>query len=319
MPEQSPKACVILLGMGGPSSLADIRRFLINIFSDRSIIRLPGGALLQKPFAHMIAALRTKKVQAHYDMIGGSSPLLKWTESQLGHIEKLMRPEIAKFRGYVGMRYFHPLTEVAVRQAYDDGYRVMYFLPMYPQYCRATTGSSFEAVSRALRGLGGVTPIFIKDFHDHPGYITLLREYIDRHIQPDETLLFSAHSIPQKFVDEGDPYVDQVRRTAALAAGKRVYHVSFQSRTGPVNWVGPDTVGESKRLLGEGHRLFIVPISFVCDHIETLYEIDIELPEILRRQGVEPSIRRMPMFNDDPRFGEALADLVRERMVTHAR
>lgn len=315
----SDKWCVILLAMGGPDSPEAVKEYIRNIFSDRSIIRLPGGPVLQKPLARLIAQLRYKKVRQHYGLIGGSSPLLKWTEAQKNQLEKLLRPSLPDFCSYVGMRYYHPYTQEAIVRAYADGFRRMCFIPMYPQYSKATTGSSFEAAGKTLRSMPDAQSTFIKDFHDDPAYVALLRKYIFDNIRPDETLLFSAHSLPQKFVDEGDPYVDQIRRTAALAAGTREYFVSFQSRTGPVKWVGPDTIAETRRLLTERQGgLFIVPIAFVCDHIETMYEIDIELKGL-----VEPAqaarIRRMPMFNDDPAFAQILADLVRERISQHAR
>ncbi len=212
---------------------------------------------------------------------------MKWTESQAVHLERIMRvdsnPSSAR---YVGMRYYQPYIESAIRQAYADGFRRFCFVPMYPQYCRATTGSSFESAAKTLKSLNGVETSFVKDFHQDPAYIGLLRKYIADNIRADETLLFSAHSIPQTFVDDGDPYVEQVKRTASLAAADRKYlSVSFQSRTGPVQWVGPDTVAETRRLLATKKAdLFVVPISFVCDHIETLYEIDIELKGMLRRR-----------------------------------
>jgi len=313
----SKKTCAILLSMGGPRAIDDIQAYLYNIFSDRTLIQLPGGALLQKPFAALISRLRKKKVQHHYSLIGGGSPLLQWTEAQGRHLEKELADTLPDFKTYAGMRYFHPTIKEALVEAYKDGYRRMIMLPMYPQYSLATTGSSFEVAKKELRLFPDVEPIFIKDFHDLPGYTELLKTYIDENIAPEDTLLFSAHSLPQKFVEEGDPYVDQVRQTAQLAAGDREYFVSFQSRTGPVEWVGPDTIDETKRLLTErSGNLFVVPISFVCDHIETLYEIDIELKELLGDNGTR--IRRMPMFNDDPRLARALAALVKKEVQTHA-
>lgn len=310
------KTCAILLSMGGPDSIDDIQEYLYNIFSDRTLIQLPGGALLQRPFAALISRLRKKKVQAHYSLIGGSSPLLKWTESQARHLESLLGKDIPGFKAYPGMRYFHPTINEAIHDAYKDGFRRMIMLPMYPQYSLATTGSSFEEAKKVLKLFTDVEPLFIQDFHQQTDYIALMQQYIRANIGPDDTLLFSAHSLPQKFVDSGDPYVDQVRRTASLTAGVREHFVSFQSRTGPVEWVGPDTIDEARRLLAERPgNLFVVPISFVCDHIETLYEIDIELKELLGDEGHR--IRRMPMFNDDPKLAEALAACIRDERRDH--
>ncbi len=313
------QTCVILLGMGGPNTLSDVREYLYNIFSDRTLIRLPGGVLLQKPFAAMISALRCGKVRSHYELIGGGSPLLKWTRAQADRIERIIASDHPGFRSFVGMRYFHPKIDRAIHEAYAAGFRKMIFLPMYPQYSIATTGSSFATAAKTLKRYPDVTAEFIKDFHDHQAYIRLLRDYIDAGIEPGETLLFSAHSLPKKFVDEGDPYVNQIYETARLAAGDREHHVAFQSRTGPVEWVGPDTVDECRRLLQERQGgLFVVPVAFVCDHIETLYELDIELPHLIG-EPAQGRLRRMEMFNDDRRFAEALAGLVSERMDDRAR
>ncbi len=304
------KAGVVLLAMGGPDSTDDVPEYLYNIFSDRNIIRLPGGRLLQKPFAKMISKRRSEKVKEHYNLIGGGSPLLGWTNAQRELLEKNLAELTHPMPCYVGMRYFRPTTEQAIRQAYEDGCRQLLFVPMYPQYCRATTGSSFMQAEEILEGYDDVEAVWVRDYHDNEDYVTLLREYISGNIAGDETLLFSAHSIPQSFVDDGDPYVDQVKKTAKMAADGREYFLSFQSRSGPVAWVGPDTVDETKRLTAEGRKLFVVPISFVCDHIETLYEIDIELRELT---GAGDRIRRMPMFNDDARFARMLTRLVTER------
>ncbi len=309
MSVSSNKPCVILLAMGGPATIDDVPEYLFNIFSDRHIIKLPGGPLAQKPFARMISKRRAPSVQEHYREIGGGSPLMKWTEAQRDNIVREFENAGTPLPCYIGMRYVEPFTDQVIAEAYRDGCRRMIFLPMYPQFCRATTGSSFAVAKTTLKKYRDVEPVFIDDFHDNEVYVGLLKDYIDSNIRDDETLLYSAHSIPQKFVDDGDPYVDQVRKTAAAAAGDREYFLSFQSRTGPVKWVGPETIAETTRLVQEGLRPFVVPISFVCDHIETLHEIDIELKEVT---GAGDRLRRMPMFNDDPRFGRMLANLIRE-------
>ena len=311
MSVNSEKYCVILLGMGGPDSLGDVKPFLYNIFSDREIIHLPGGMLFQKLFAKLISSLRYKNTQKNYSKIGNSSPLLKWTESQKENIEFIISPIAPGFEAFIGMRYFNPLIKESIEKAVAAGFKKIIFLPMYPHYCRATTGSSFAKAKHALKKHSDIDTLFIDDFHKNEKYISLLKKYIDDNIQSDETLLFSAHSIPQKFVDEGDPYVNQVKTTASLTAGERDYFLSFQSKTGHVKWVGPDTIEETKRLIQNGRKLFIVPISFVCDHIETLFELDIELKEIIGSEHAD-KIRRMPMFNDDRNFGTILADLVLE-------
>jgi ferrochelatase len=312
MSESNPKTALILLAMGGPEKTSDIKQYLYNIFSDRSIIKLPGGNFLQKPFARLISQLRYKKVQAHYNLIGGGSPLLKWTDAQRENIEFTLAPVMPGFKCYIGMRYFKPTIKFAIENAIEDGFKNLCFLPLYPQYCKATTGSSFEEAEKILKKYDGVEATYISDFHDNNDYISLIKNYINQNIEPGETLLFSAHSIPQEFVDDGDPYVEQTKKSVAMASGDREYFLSFQSRSGPVIWVGPDTVETVKELLQDKtKKLFIVPISFVCDHIETLYEIDIELEQILG-DIAKNRIRRMPMFNDDKNFGSILSKLVLE-------
>ena len=314
--EKENKIAVILLGMGGPNNISDIKEFLYNIFSDRNIIKLPGGTLFQKPFAKLISNLRTKKVQAHYNLIGGNSPLLSWTEAQANNIEFNLKNSFPNLKCFIGMRYFHPLIEDSITKALSEGFTDFCFLPMYPQFSFGTTGSSFDVIKMTLRNKNKTNRLLINDFHDNQGYISLLNQYINNNISESDTLLFSAHSIPQTFVDDGDPYVEQTKTTARLAAGKRKYYLSFQSRTGPVKWVGPDTVKEVNRLLNRNNsNLFIVPISFVCDHLETLYELDIELKNFVDKKN-RARIKRMPMFNDDPKFSKILADIIKDRIIS---
>lgn len=310
---------VILLSMGGPDKIADVKQFLFNIFSDRTIIRLPGGRLFQKPFARFISSRRSKHVEENYRKIGGGSPLLKWTQIQADILQDHLAKTIPGSRCFVGMRYFQPTIEKAILQARRENIKHLVLLPMYPHYSMTTTGSSFSVAREIMAGLPELRATFIEDIHDRGFYISLLRDYISSHIGPDDTLLFSAHSIPRRFVDEGDPYVDQVRKTAHMAADGREHFVAFQSRTGPVKWVGPDTIDETKRLLSErSGNLFLVPISFVCDHIETLYEIDMDLKQILGDE-MASRLKRMPMFNDDCRLGKGLAELVLNEVCENAR
>lgn len=308
------KTRVMLLAMGGPRTTSDVCRYLYNVFSDRMLIRLPGGAVFQQPFARIVSMLRCKSVARNYARIGGGSPMLHWTQAQARLIEAELKEIIPGVRCDVAMRYTDPSIADAICEAHRAGAHRLVFLPMYPQYCIATTGSNIAEIKRTLRDFPEITPVYINDFHDHPAYIDVLRKYIICNVREDELLVFTAHAVPQRLVDEGDPYVDQVRRTAELAANGREYVVTFQSRTGPVRWVGPDTLDEIPRLVNdEGRKLFLIPVSFVCDHIETLFELDIDLRERLGEQ-VMSRVRRMPMFNDDPAFAKALAQIVIDKV-----
>jgi ferrochelatase len=193
---------------------------------------------------------------------------------------------------------------------------------MYPHYCLATTGTALTVVADVLRkSASGLSIDFIPDFHNHHGYITLLRSRIKRAFSQTEPgaktqLLFSAHSIPESIRRGGDPYIKQIERTCQLASEGYDYLLSYQSATGPVKWVGPDTLVTIDRLAADGiEQLVIVPISFVSDNIETLYDIDIVMQKRCLQLGMRPLLRA-PMFNGEPDFVEFVSGLVRERMVT---
>ena len=191
---------------------------------------------------------------------------------------------------------------------------------MYPQYCRATTGTALDEVLDWIEDTDAdITLSIIDDWHDRSAYIDLLRQRIDAAFEQFDKsaapkVIFSAHAVPQKLAASGDPYVTRIKETAALAGDGYDYLVTFQSRTGPVSWVGPDTLKTVRSLARKGVTdMIIVPISFVSDHIETLYEIDIELKEAALKAGVKNFVR-IESFNDDARFGDMLADLIEEKI-----
>jgi ferrochelatase len=192
-------------------------------------------------------------------------------------------------------------------------------LPLYPQYSGATTGSSFADLDRALQAGGHTLEVArVESFCDDAVYLDALagkvREGLAAAGTPGACVVFSAHSLPQRMVDEGDPYEQQVRRTVAGVVerlGLERWHLGFQSRSGPVRWLEPEVVALLERLIAGGERrLVIVPVSFVSDHIETLHEIDLRMRPHCLAQGAEICVRA-PSLNDDPRFTEALAGIVR--------
>ena len=186
-PDAGRKSCAILLSMGGPESTGDVKQYLRNIFSDRTLIRLPGGRLFQKPFAHLISNLRRKKGEGHDNPIGGGSPLLRWTEAQARMIEDILKGSEPGFRCFSGMRYFKPYIEEVIREAVNDGFQHITFMPLYPQYSTATTGSSFDVARKVLKNHPDITATFINDFHDDEAYTTLLNDYIEKNIAEGET------------------------------------------------------------------------------------------------------------------------------------
>ncbi|MEC4685677.1 MAG: ferrochelatase [Nitrospirota bacterium] len=312
------KTGVILLNLGGPDSPGAVRPFLYNLFSDRDIIPL-GPAFMQKPLAWLISGLRAKRTKEAYAQIGGASSILRITGQQADTLREALRGE-GDFSVYVGMRYWHPFIEDSVRQACKDGIRRLIGLSLYPHYSRATTGSTREQFGRAA-GKFGLESTFISSWYDHPLYIDALVETIRMELKGHETdgvhLLFSAHSLPVSFIEEGDPYVNEIKGTVKavirrLRTGMPVvppYHISYQSKSGPVKWLEPSTDEVIVELAGKGvRRIVVVPVSFVSDHMETLYEIDILYRGLAEKHGME--LGRVESLNTRPLFISTLKDLV---------
>src|SRR6266567_649216 len=288
------KTAVLLLQMGGPDSLDAVEPFLLNLFSDREIIRI-GPAFLQPLIARFIARRRAPKVERYYERIGGKSPIRKLTEAQARALEERLGPE---FRCFVAMRYWRPSTVEALAAIKKEGISRIVALSLYPHYSRATTGSSINELKRVLAEAGAQFEVsYIDRFYDHPLYISALAGRIEEGLatfaERDKVeLVFSAHSLPRSFIDQGDPYLAHIEETVRLV----------MERLGEVDY----------HLAAHGSKnLLMVPLSFVSDHIETLYEIDIQYGEEARALGID-NFRRSPSLNDAPLFIGCLADLVLE-------
>jgi ferrochelatase len=302
---------VLLLNLGGPDSLEAVQPFLYNLFSDRDIIQLP----FQKAFAKFLSLVRSPKVRKRYARIGGKSPILDITLKQALALEE----HLEGYKSYVGMRYWHPTIEEALWQVKEDGVEELVVLPLYPHYTRATTGSCLKELARVKENIGAeFKESRIESFYDNPGYLDTLAGKVRKGLSGFEDpgrvqVVFSAHSIPQKFVDEGDPYIDHIRGTVDgvwKRVGEMGWHLAYQSRTGPVKWVGPGLGETLKELAERGHRdVLVVPVSFVSDHIETLYELDIQYREYAESLGIE-NFRRTESLNTSERFIDALAGMV---------
>jgi ferrochelatase len=318
---------VIMLNLGGPDSLQAIRPFLYNLFSDREIIRL-GPPFLQKPLAWLISTLRSKKTAAMYSKIGGKSPILDITTAQAEALENVLNTDVRasntplQFKVYTGMRYWHPFMKDTVNKIVEDGVKRLIVLTLYPHYSKATTGSSVDDFKRAIKG-SDINIDYIEEWYDFPAYIDSLTDLIaggaEKFRGSDFEILYSAHSLPQSFIDEGDPYLDHIKRTIEKVnerLAKEPYnitgpkwHLSFQSKTGPVKWLEPSTEDTINKLSKEGcGNLFVVPISFVSDHIETLYEIDIQYKELAEEKGI--NLKRCVSLNTSDKFIYALKELI---------
>lgn len=311
------KIGVVCFQLGGPDSLDAVGPFLYNLFCDPDIIPLPLGGLLRKPLARFITWRRMDHVRHAYEEIGGRSPIGLLTERQALALERALEPH-ADARVVVAMRYWHPFTKEAVSQLHDFPYDELVLLPLYPQYSRATTGSSLNEWKRCFQPDG--RPVhMVQHFFSHPQYIGALAEKIALSLAHFEdpakaTLLFSAHGLPVSFIERGDPYQKQVEETVRLVMEKGKWanrHIlCYQSKVGRQRWLEPSLLDTLETCAQSGQRqLLICPVAFVTEHIETLHEINIEAREKAGRLGIE-RFEMVPALNDSPLFISCLADLV---------
>jgi ferrochelatase len=322
------KVGVVLFQLGGPDSLAAVRPFLYNLFSDPDILNLPFGPLLRKPLARFISLTRSGHASHGYAEIGNRSPILPLTQRQALALDAALRPHVEP-RVVIAMRYWHPFTHEAVRRLQAATLDEIVLLPLYPQYSQATTGSSLNEWNRRYDGFR--TPVrLVREFYAHPLYIDALVERISLTLKrfgpaaPAVHLLFSAHNLPLSFVLRGDPYQKQIEETVRLVTARgaemaaegqlaqwpRAHSLCYQSKVGRQKWLEPSLNATLSRLAAEGVRhLAVVPIAFVTEHIETLYEINREARARAGKLGIE-QLEMMPALGDSPKFIAALADLV---------
>lgn len=324
-----PKTAILMLNMGGPKTTDEVHEYLLRIMTDRDMIQLP----VQGTLGPYIAKRRTPEVQKKYSEIGGGSPILKWTDLQ-GNLlcKKLDRvsPETGPHKHYIAFRYANPLTEETLEKIENDQVERVVIFSQYPQYSCATTGSSFNAIYRYFKERPlrkGCQWSVIDRWPTHPLLVKTVAERIRtelREFSPDEQknvmILFSAHSLPLKAVNRGDPYPSEVGATVQAVMNELGYcnpfNLVWQSKVGPLPWLAPFTDDALKGYVKQGRKNFIlVPIAFVNEHIETLHEMDIEYCKDLGKELGDVKIRRAAAPNDHPLFIEALTDIV----VTHLR
>ncbi len=318
------KAGVALLNMGSPASPGDVRRFMRELFLDIEMFEFPGERFVRPLFAALISTLRTGRVRQRYRVLGGTSPLLQLTRKQATGLEAALLE-----RGYdvpveVCMRYSRPFSSEAVERLRARGVGEIIGLPLYPQFSHSTSGSSLLALTKAIQDhCPGLPHTEVTHWCDHPDYHSALaRRILARRgaMTGEEVvgLLLVAHSVPERFVLRGDPYVEQVERTVTgvlevLNGESREpipWMLAYQSQVGPIKWVGPTVLQALDAMLADGVRSVIVaPVSFVSDHLETLYDIDLQY----RRQALElgfERFERIESLNAGDDFLSVLADLV---------
>lgn len=321
------RTAVVLFQLGGPDSLDAVEPFLFNLFSDPDIIDFPFARLAREPLARLMARRRAGKVRDHYAEIGGRSPIIELTQSQAVALESELAATLPA-QVLVAMRYWHPLTADAVAQIRRSEVDQLVLLPLYPQYSRVTTGSSVNEWNRRFHASRNRLPVtLVERFYNHSLYLDAVVEQINRALARFPAcpaaggagarvhLLFSAHGIPESIIRAGDPYQRETEETVCLVRERGGWplpaSLCYQSKVGPGRWLGP-MLHESLQALraaGSAHVL-VIPVSFVTEHIETLFEIGIEARQLAAELGFE-QFEMMPALNDSPIFIRALADLVR--------
>nr|WP_298690690.1 ferrochelatase [uncultured Dongia sp.] len=320
----SRRIAIVLFNLGGPDRPAAVKPFLFNLFNDRNIIDLPN------PFRWALAKLiahRRGPVATHvYDQIGGGSPILPNTQAQATALEAAL-PDIGEVKTFIAMRYWHPFTEDTVRAVKDWAPDEIVLLPLYPQFSTTTTASSLRVWETTARKIGlKARQHALCCYPDEPGFVTALSEITRQAIGRAEAevpgkvpaIIFSAHGLPQKIVDKGDPYVAQVETTVGaavkqLALDPAQWVIAYQSRVGPLKWVGPSTDEMITVYAKEGRPIVIVPVAFVSEHSETLVELDIEYRHLATSNGAAAFVRA-PTVATHPAFIEGLARLSRQAL-----
>ena len=306
------RTAVVLMNLGGPANQDEVEPFLANLFSD--VIRFPWGTFGAGALGRWIAGRRKLHAQRMYQQIGGGSPILAETQAQARALEALLGDG---YHVICAMRYSAPMIEEVKRElntANGPWDRVV-ALPLFPQYSFATTRSCHR-VWQAGEALNDSTT-FIGPFHKHPDYIgsitDLIRETLAGQDDPAAIhIVFSAHSVPVSYIRRGDVYQTQIQETVdrVMAGLPNPHSLAYQSRIGPVKWLGPAMLQHIPDLARQGiRRVAVVPIAFTCEHLETLYELDILIRDIALEAGIT-SYLRVPAPGVHLRFIRALADIV---------
>ncbi len=296
---------VVLLNLGGPQHLGDVRPFLLNLFNDRDIIRF-GPAFLQPFIARAIVGLRLREVQGRYREIGGGSPILRESAAQAAALRRGLREAGRGEKVVLCFRYTRPRAAGLLRSLKAQGIRRLLPVTLYPHDCRATTGSSLGELGREASAAGLEMLPGVLHYATDPDYLASLEANLRATLAqaPEATVVFSAHSLPVKQIQAGDPYEREIRATVEalkdrLGAIPGGYRLGYQSKVGPVKWLSPAL----ETVLGElaGRDVVVMPVSFVGEHIETLHELDIQYREVAGKLGVGRYLR-VPAPGTHPAF-----------------
>jgi len=293
------KKAIILFNLGGPDSPAAVQPFLFNLFNDPAIISLPG--IFRYPLAKFISKKRTPVAKAIYAEMGGKSPILEETQAQADAIEKTLKKENDDYKCFIVMRCWNPRAVDVIKKVKEFNPQQTILLPLYPQYSSATSGSSIKEWFDVCKqeNINTETKIICcypteKDFI--LAYANLIKDKINLNKLSDTTLIFSAHGLPENKIKRGDPYQWQVENTVEhlvkkLSIKNLNYILSYQSRVGPLKWIGPSTETIIKEEAKKQKIIIVVPVAFVSEHSETLVELDIEYKKLAVQSGSKDYIR----------------------------
>jgi len=323
------KLAIVLFNLGGPDGPEAVRPFLQNLFCDPAIISLPW--ILRAPLGRLIAKRRAPIAKEIYARIGGGSPIVPETRKQARALEAALTQDGVEAKAFIAMRYWHPFSDEAAAQVKAFSPDRIVLLPLYPQFSTTTTASSVKDWKRAAKKAGlhqAVTEICC--YPDEPGFVQAAAQRIRATMAGARSdigwrLLLSAHGLPKRVIEKGDPYQKQVEQSAAAIVRELAMPeleplllesvVCYQSKVGRLEWIGPSTDDEIRRAGADGKGVIIAPVAFVSEHSETLVELDIEYRHLAEENNV-PDYRRAPTVGDDPAFIAGLAGLVRQSLAS---
>lgn len=312
------RVAIVLFNLGGPDTQEAVRPFLFNLFNDRAIIGAPQP--LRFLIAQLISRSREKTAKANYALMGGASPILPETQKQVDALEAAIRKRVSNvtFKCFPAMRYWRPFTKDVAHAVQSWGATDAILLPLYPQYSSTTTGSSLSAWRKASALPAATICCYPQGQNFAAAHAAAIQDAWRAGGSPDRPrVLFSAHGLPQSVIDRGDPYQWQVERSVAavrkLLPAEWDARICYQSRVGPMKWIGPSTEEEIRTAAQDKVGVIVAPIAFVSEHIETLVELDIEYGDLAKELGL-PYYLRAAALGDAPRFIDALADLVERAM-----
>ena len=311
------KKAVILFNLGGPDKLANVQPFLFNLFNDPAILNLP--SFLRFPLAKLIANRRAPTAKKIYEELGGSSPILKLTKEQANALELKLNNDdnLSEYKCFIVMRCWHPRAKDVVKEVINYNPNEVILMPLYPQYSAATSGSSIkEWKDICIKNRFKVRTNIICCYPTDENFIEAHKNEIVKKIKNLDNfkLIFSAHGLPEKNIKNGDPYQWQVEQSVdkivkSLNIKGLDWILSYQSRVGPLKWIGPSTeeiIVENSKL---GKHIVIVPVAFVSEHSETLVELDIEYKELADKNGCK-NYSRVPALGTSDNYIKAMSNLI---------